>query len=106
MNGPGRRGYASPTPDGTRRSKAKRNDSTVTGTGSIGAGVRGDVVKLIAAVVTGNGGWGVEASKRTAQESTVTGNGTDPGCGVTAVCADLSLERHPATHNFGVCAFD
>jgi hypothetical protein len=122
--------------EGVRSDKANITSSQITDNGGLGAGVRGAVVKLTDVTVTGNGGAGLEGGKLNAKNSTIIGNGTDPSCGVTAVCADLALERKPhlklticdtsldrracscsvgdapgpgtdpATHNFGVCASD
>jgi hypothetical protein len=79
-------------------------DSSVTGNGS-GVTSHGGV-KLIHTTVTGNGKSGVTAgqavfsrpegvhcerkSLATLFGSTVTGNGTDPACGVTTVCWDVA----------------
>jgi hypothetical protein len=123
--------------EGIRSHKAKIVDSQITGNGGMGAGVRGDdVVRLFATTVTGNGAAGVEGGKLHATDSQITGNGIDPTCGVTSVCADVSLRRRPhlkntscgtsldrtactcsvgddpgpdtdpATHNLGVCTND
>jgi hypothetical protein len=124
------------TLEGIRSEKAKIIDSDITNNGGPGVGVRGEVVKLLVVDVTGNGYAGVEGKKLYGRHVNITGNGTDPDCGGTKVCADLSLERRPrlkeytcgtsldmlacscsagdaagpgndqGTHNFGVCSGD
>jgi hypothetical protein len=89
--------------DGVRADRSARlSGATISGNG--GSGVDADVSSALrsSSVVT-NGLDGVKSPAISLSDSSATGNGTSPACGVTEECADLASEKRPALRGTSTC---
>ena len=71
--------------------------STVAGSATIGIYNSGGkkTTKIVDSTITGHQRYGVWTYRAKLENSTVTGNSTDPGCGTSVTCADLYTIKRP-----------
>lgn len=89
--------------DGIQAVRAARVQSGVV-TGNAGDGIETEgAASLAASTVQTNGFDGVRGLSVRLRDTTATGNGTAPTCGVSDDCADLAAARKPAVNGASTC---